>query len=278
MVPARRYSERGRDHTVERESVSYHGGRAGENEVRLERLSSQFRCFPGSPGEWYGARTRPETRPPRPDPVSLGAERSRVGLRDGENQGHGGHRTGQPELAYEVVSGPQASTASGVEPESNGCRRRSRRKEHTMLPVGVAIAKATLEAVARREGHAVRLGHIGTFAQTADGWAALRDAGTLSADSSARWHGRCVGRQGARTGRRWRWCWNRPGATRWRLRCEPGNSRAGRCIGPIQPGCGPGRAARGCARKPTNRMRCCWHALAPAPSPSCRSGSPLPAR
>ncbi len=42
-----------------------------------------------------------------------------------------------------------------------------------MFTVGVDIAKATLEATAVREGHAVRLG---TFAQTADGWAALRDA------------------------------------------------------------------------------------------------------
>ncbi len=42
-----------------------------------------------------------------------------------------------------------------------------------MLIVGVDIAKTTLEATAVREGHAVRLG---TFAQTADGWAALRDA------------------------------------------------------------------------------------------------------
>jgi len=42
-----------------------------------------------------------------------------------------------------------------------------------MLTVGVDIAKATLEATAWREGRGVRLG---TFAQTADGWVALRDA------------------------------------------------------------------------------------------------------
>lgn len=42
-----------------------------------------------------------------------------------------------------------------------------------MLTVGVDSAKATLEATAWQQGRAVRLG---TFAQTADGWAALRDA------------------------------------------------------------------------------------------------------
>lgn len=42
-----------------------------------------------------------------------------------------------------------------------------------MLTVGVDIAKATLEAAAVREGRTV---HLGAFAQTADGWAALRDA------------------------------------------------------------------------------------------------------
>lgn len=42
-----------------------------------------------------------------------------------------------------------------------------------MLTVGVDSAKATLEATAWQQGRAVRLG---TFAQTADGWAAVRDA------------------------------------------------------------------------------------------------------
>ena len=41
--------------------------------------------------------------------VSLGAERSSGGLRDEENQGHGGRTTDEPKLAYEVVSGPQTS-------------------------------------------------------------------------------------------------------------------------------------------------------------------------
>ena len=42
-----------------------------------------------------------------------------------------------------------------------------------MLTVGSDSAKATREAAAWREGRTVRLG---TFAQTADGWAALRVA------------------------------------------------------------------------------------------------------
>jgi len=43
-----------------------------------------------------------------------------------------------------------------------------------MLTVGVDIAKATLEATAWQEGRGAV--HLGTFAQTADGWADLRDA------------------------------------------------------------------------------------------------------
>jgi transposase len=49
--------------------------------------------------------------------------------------------------------------------------RAEQTKEHAMLTVGIASAKATLEATAWREGRAMRLG---AFAQTADGWAALR--------------------------------------------------------------------------------------------------------
>jgi hypothetical protein len=46
-------------------------------------------------------------------------------------------------------------------------------EEQAMVTVGVDIAQVTLEAAAWQEGHALRLG---TFEQTAAGWAARRDA------------------------------------------------------------------------------------------------------
>ncbi len=57
--------------------------------------------------------------------------------------------------------------------QCNGYEGRAEQSEGARPAKGVAIAKATLEATAWREGRAVRLG---TFAQTADGWVALRDA------------------------------------------------------------------------------------------------------
>src|SRR5262245_53561854 len=113
----------------------------------------------------YGVLQRPEAGPPGPrKSVSLGAERSSRGLRDGENQGQERRRTRQPEPVYEVVSGPQTSTSTSGErtPE-----------EQAMMTVGVDVAKATLEAAAWHEGQAVRLG---AFPQTVAGWEALRDA------------------------------------------------------------------------------------------------------
>src|SRR5258706_4278208 len=54
---------------------------------------------------------------------------------------------------------------------SRGYRRSV--EEQAMVTVGVDIAKVTLEAAAWQDGRALRLG---TFEQTAAGWAALRDA------------------------------------------------------------------------------------------------------
>jgi transposase len=45
-----------------------------------------------------------------------------------------------------------------------------------MLSVGVDVAKATLEVAVWRTGHVVPAARLGTFAQTVDGWEALRDA------------------------------------------------------------------------------------------------------
>src|SRR5260221_3720055 len=57
--------------------------------------------------------------------------------------------------------------------QCNGYEGRAEQSEGARPAKGVDIAKATLEATAWREGRAVRLG---TLAQTADGWVALRDA------------------------------------------------------------------------------------------------------
>jgi hypothetical protein len=95
-----------------------------------------------------GYYQRPEARLPRPrKTVSLGAERLRRGLRDEEHRGHERRRTRPPEPVYAVVNGPQTSTPAGDERTS---------EEHTMVTVGVDIAKATLAAAAWEEGQAVR--------------------------------------------------------------------------------------------------------------------------
>src|SRR5262249_5476826 len=98
--------------------------------------------------------------------MSLGTEGSRAGLRDGEHQGHDWGASGNQ-------SGPYTRWWAGRRRAGQRGRRTTSRghEGHAMLTVGVAVAKAPLEVVAWRQGRAVRLG---TFAQTADGWVALR--------------------------------------------------------------------------------------------------------
>lgn len=67
--------------------------------------------FPRLP--WHVIRCTHETGKKsaevQPDPLSLGTEGSRAGLRDEENRGHAEGLKHRGEPVYEVVSGPQAS-------------------------------------------------------------------------------------------------------------------------------------------------------------------------
>src|SRR5260370_12757245 len=103
--------------------------------------------------------------------------------------------------------------------QCNGYEGRAEQSEGARPAKGVDIAKATLEATAWREGRAVRLG---TLAQTADGWVALRDAVVGLQGSPAV----SAGRRGQRTptASRSRSGRSRRGATRRRLRCGRGGN------------------------------------------------------
>ncbi len=143
-----------------------------------------------------------------------------------------------------------------------------------MMSVGVDVAKATLEVAVGHAGHAVRLG---TFAQTADGWADVRNAlmalqttapddrarrprqTTAPDDRARRPRQRASQREGglggrAQAGNRSPSCSNRPEATSWRSPSGPVSRPAGRGIVPIPLACGPGRAAQADGRRPTDRL------------------------
>src|SRR5258707_2636424 len=87
----------------------------------------------------------------------------------GRRQSRARRSTSQPSGAR--IRGSERTAGQQHITRSRGYRRSV--EEQAMVTVGVDIAKVTLEAAAWQDGRALRLG---TFEQTAAGWAALRDA------------------------------------------------------------------------------------------------------
>src|SRR5258706_4722314 len=87
----------------------------------------------------------------------------------GRRESRARRSTNQPSGAR--IRGSERTAGQQHITRSRGYRRSV--EEQAMVTVGVDIAKVTLEAAAWQDGRALRLG---TFEQTAAGWAALRDA------------------------------------------------------------------------------------------------------